>query len=71
MTFPIKKRINPELFVMKKAALNIVDGRIKDEHVVMVAKHCSWLICSYLKVLKYAGIKGQGAAYFKMSLMGM
>jgi len=34
VTFPIKKRINTELFVDRMAAFYVVDGWIKDENVV-------------------------------------
>jgi len=42
MTFPIKKRINTELFIDRMAALYVVDGRIKN--VVRAVNHCYWLI---------------------------
>jgi len=38
MTFPIKKRINTELFIDKTAALLIVD-----EHTVKVVNNWHWL----------------------------
>jgi len=42
-TFPIKKRSNTDLFIDKMAALYIVDGRIKNEHVVRVVNHWYWI----------------------------
>jgi len=45
MAFPIKKRINTDLFIDKMAAPYIVAGQIKDEHVAKVTNHWYWLIC--------------------------
>jgi len=39
MIFPIKKRINTELFMDKMAALFMADGQIKDELIVRVVNH--------------------------------
>jgi len=44
MTYPIKKRINNELFVDGMTALYSVDGRIKDENVIRVVNHWNRLI---------------------------
>jgi len=55
MTFTIKKRINTELFIENTAALYMVDGRIKDEHVVRVVNHWYRLIQVY-NVPKDAGM---------------
>jgi len=44
MTFPIKKRINTELFIDRTAVLYIMEGRIKDENVVREVNHWHRLI---------------------------
>jgi len=49
ITFPIKERINTELFIDKTAALYIVDGRIKEG-----VNHCYWLSGGLSKL--YAGM---------------
>jgi len=38
-TFPIKKRINTDLFIDRMAALYKVDGRIRGENVTRVVNH--------------------------------
>jgi len=42
MTFPINKRINPELFMDGKAVIYMIYGRIKN--MVTMFNHWYWLI---------------------------
>jgi len=69
MTFPIKKRVNTELFIGKTAALYIANGRIKDENVVRVVNHFYWLISGssipYAKSTKRCG-KGKPVIIVKI-----
>jgi len=44
VVFPIKKRFNTELFIDTKAAVYLVDGRIKGENIMTVVNHWYWLI---------------------------
>jgi len=72
MTFPIKKRINTELFIDRTAALYIVNGRIRN--IERVFKHWYWPRLIRRLSIPYAkdvGMRNQTAAFFGMTFMGM